>query len=232
MRNESVSPDLTAIGALLADRTRTQTLTALLDGRAWTLSELAGHCGVVRSTMSEHADRLVAGGLVTEARQGRHRYLRLAGEPIADLVERIGNLAGPTHPKTAPGLTVVVRDERLRAGRTCYRHLAGQLGVRLAGELGRLGVISPGWQLTEPGRDWFAGWGLRWTNPSRRPLVRPCLDWTERRDHLAGLVADEFCAHLLRCGWLVRLPSGRAVRLSESGRAAWRAHGLAAAESP
>lgn len=211
------APDLAAIAQVLASDARAAMLLALLDGRAWTLSELAGAAGVSRPTASEHVDRLVGAGLVEEVRQGRHRYLRLAGPTVAEGVESLAALSGRVRP-AAPTLRAQRADQALRAGRSCYRHLAGRLGVALCGGLVDHGYVSPAWTLTDAGERWLESIDVRLPAASRRPLLRPCLDWTERREHLAGVVADELLTTFTRHGWVDRSPGSRAVRLTDTGR--------------
>ncbi|MDH6247702.1 winged helix-turn-helix domain-containing protein [Mycobacterium sp. OTB74] len=210
-------PDIAAIGRLLGDDSRAAMTLALMDGRAWTVGEIARYLGIAKSTATEHAHRLVDGGLLTEAHQGRHRYLRLAGPDVAEAVEALGALSGtmltPQHT-----LSAGTRDTALRAGRTCYRHLAGRLGVDLVEALHEREIVTRDWELGPNGADWFAQLDIT-PQPSRKPLLRACLDWTERRDHLAGAYGDALCDHLLRTSWLARRGTTRAVRLTDKGRA-------------
>lgn len=209
-------PDIAAIGRLLGDQSRAAMTLALMDGRAWTVGEIACYLGIAKSTATEHAHQLVAGGLLAEAHQGRHRYLRLAGPEVAEALEALGALSGTM---LSPGRTLSAgtRDTALRAGRTCYRHLAGTLGVNLLDALHEHEVVTRNWVLGPNGADWFAELGIT-PESAGRPLLRPCLDWTERRDHLAGVYGDALCEHLLRESWLARRGTTRAVRLTDKGR--------------
>jgi DNA-binding transcriptional ArsR family regulator len=205
---------------LLADRTRAAFCLALLDGRAWTASELARHAGVAVSTASEHLDRLVAGGLLAERRQGRHRYLELAGPDVAELLE---DLAARTGPPPAPvgSLRAATAFAALARGRTCYDHLAGRLGVTVTDAMTDAGLLhrATGVALTDAGVRWLTG--PLGTPPhalgGRRPVTRACLDWTERRTHLAGAAGALVCRWLLDRRWVVRVGSGRAVRVTPAG---------------
>lgn len=209
-------PDIAAVGRLLGDESRAAMTLTLMDGRAWTVGEIARHLGIAKSTATEHAHQLVDGGLLAEAHQGRHRYLRLAGPHVAEAVEALGALSGATLvPRRT--LSAGTRDAALRAGRTCYRHLAGRLGVDLLDALRNHGVVTQDWLLGPLGEQWFAELGIT-PGPSGRPLLRPCLDWTERRDHLAGVYGDALCEHLLREAWVTRRGSTRAVQLTSKGR--------------
>lgn len=211
-------PDIASLGRLLGDESRAAMTLALMDGRAWTVGEMARHLGIARSTATTHAHRLVDGGLLAETHQGRHRYLRLAGPEVAEAVEALGALTDSVLTPCGT-LSASTRDAALRAGRTCYRHLAGRLGVSLLAALRDLEVVTPGWELGPNGVAWFADLGIT-PAPSRRPPVRPCLDWTERRDHVAGSYADALCGHLIQHAWLVRRGSTRAVQLTDLGKAA------------
>lgn len=219
------SPELSALAAVLADRTRASFCVALLDGRAWTSGELARHAGVARSTASEHLDRLVSAGLVTHERQGRHRYVRLADVPTAELIESLLAHARGYTPAAAPrSLRAASAGQALARARTCYDHLAGTLGVGLADVMTDRGLLrrDGGWLVTPGGLQWLADLGvdLDQTRGSRRPFARPCLDWTERRPHLAGAAAAAMCQRLFATRWIERIGSGRAVRLTPAGRSA------------
>ncbi|MFM9370523.1 ArsR/SmtB family transcription factor [Streptomyces sp. Da 82-17] len=218
----SSSSSLAATARLLADPTRAAFCQALLDGRAWTAGELARHAGVGAPTASEQISRLVAGGLLAEERQGRHRYVRLAGPEAAALIEALASYA-PEAPRPA-NLRQSVRLGAEARARTCYDHLAGQLGVALADAMiaRKLVADDAGLAVTEHGRAWLAE-TLRYEHPkgSRRPLVRSCLDWTERRPHLAGALGAALCAAALDRAWVRRVGSGRAVRVTDAGREAF-----------
>jgi DNA-binding transcriptional ArsR family regulator len=207
--------------ALLADRTRAAFCLALLDGRAWTIGELARHAGVAPPTATEHADRLVAGGLLVQHRQGRHRYLSLAGPDVAALIEAIAS-AGAPRPVPVTSMATAHRQRNLAYARTCYDHLAGTVGVALADGLAESGLVSraDGLALTGRGRDRLGALGVDLSPAGRRPLLRDCLDWTERRPHLAGVVGAAICRHAFSAGWIVRIGTGRAVKVTEAGTAA------------
>ena len=208
----SGSPDIAQVAALLGDPSRAAICLALLDGRFHTAGELAHAAGVAPSTASEHLARLLDGRLVHATRQGRHRYYGLAGPDVAAALEALGVLARPTPVRS---LRQATTDRRLRAGRTCYDHLAGALGVALTDALVGLGVITPGFGLGDlaPLAD------LDLALPSgRRPLVLPCLDWTERRHHAAGALPAAMTRRFLDLEWLERVPGSRAVRVTDVGR--------------
>ncbi|MEV1159564.1 winged helix-turn-helix domain-containing protein [Micromonospora chokoriensis] len=208
--------------ALLADGTRAGICVALLDGRAWTAGELARRAGVAPSTASDHLTRLVRGGLLVEERQGRHRYLRLAGPSVAQLIEQLAGHA-PAPPTPTGSLRAATASAALTYARTCYDHLAGRLGVLLYDALvadGRLDRSS-GLALTADGWAWATDLGVpvRALSTGRRPMVRDCLDWTERRQHLAGALGAALRRRFADLGWITQ-GTGRAVRLTPTGRTA------------
>lgn len=218
--------DLAKLAALLADRTRAEICLALLDGRARTAHELARHAGVAPSTTTEHLNRLVAGGLLVERRQGRHRYVQLAGPHVAELLESLAAQVPPA--RTGPAtLRSVTASAALARGRTCYDHLAGRLGVAVTDAMVVNGLLDDdnGFALTGTGLSWLTGdlgvdpAELRKT---RRPLARACLDWTERRSHLAGVAGAHICRRFQDNQWIRRVGSGRAVRVTPAGEGALR----------
>ncbi|MFI8189037.1 ArsR/SmtB family transcription factor [Streptomyces sp. NPDC085946] len=238
------SAQLARLAALIADETRAACLLALLDGRAWTAGELARHAGVAASTISEHLGRLVAGGLLAEERQGRHRYVRLAGPGVAQLLEDLAAQVAPGVAGRPRTLRESSASSALARGRTCYDHLAGRLGTAVADGLTARGLLlreprgrgggegagsgpalaprgrATGFALTDAGLAWFAAAGIGLGRPGRRPLARACLDWTERRPHLGGAAGAALCRHALDAGWCVRVGSGRAVRVTAAGERA------------
>jgi len=206
--------------AVLADRSRVEVCLALLDGRAWTAAELARHVGIARSTASEHLTALVKAGLLVERRQGRARYLQLAGPEAAAAIEALGAAVGervqPTSLRTARA------DAALAEARTCYDHLAGRQGVAVHDALLAGGLLSDrgGLAVTARGRRWFVEvCGVPDEPPnSRRPLVRECLDWTERRSHLGGFLGAALLRHALTVGWVTTVAAHpRALRVTTAG---------------
>ncbi|WP_448189928.1 metalloregulator ArsR/SmtB family transcription factor [Azospirillum sp. sgz301742] len=211
---------LAEVAAAIGDVARANILSALMDGRALTAGELAWHAGVSPQTTSGHLARLRQAGLIAEERQGRHRYHRLAGPEVAHAIEALMAVAaaGPQrHRPTGP------RDEALRTARTCYDHLAGRLGVGLADALRERGhvVLADGaGRLTEAGGSFLAGTlGIDLTSGrGGRPFCRTCLDWSERRPHLAGRLGAALCARCLELGWIERVRDSRAISVTEAGR--------------
>jgi DNA-binding transcriptional ArsR family regulator len=216
--------DLARLAGHLADPTRAAFLLALLDGRAWTVTELATHAGVAVSTATEHLNRLLAARLIGERRQGRHRYVQIEGPRVAYLVEDLAADLSPPRP-AASTLRAVRAHEALVRGRTCYDHLAGELGVAITDALIARGLIEQhaGFALTTEGMAFLTGsLGVDPTAlvPGRRPVARGCLDWTQRRTHLAGVAGSEIRQQLMSRGWVQRTGPGRAVRVTPSGREA------------
>ncbi|MFI9379812.1 ArsR/SmtB family transcription factor [Kutzneria sp. NPDC052558] len=206
---------LAEVAAVFADPTRAAMCTALLDGRAWTVGELGRAAGVAPPTATEQVARLSAAGFVDTVRQGRHRYVRLADPRIAELIEQLTELA--EHPVPRPNsLRTSRRAERLAYARTCYDHLAGHLGVALRTGMLTAGLIdtSGGLALTERGHQVLADLDI--TIPGgRRPLLKDCLDWTERREHLSGSLPAALLDHAVDHGWLQRGPD-RCVTLVDA----------------
>lgn len=213
------------IGALVGDPARLAMLQALMDGRALTASELAQTAGITPQTASGHLAQLSAASLVTVAKQGRHRYHRLATPQVAQLLESLmlvaSDAAGPK-PRTGP------RDARLRLARTCYDHIAGWLGVSLADTLTArswVEIADDGALVTPEGLHHLAalgidaGTGIAGSGRAK-PLCRPCLDWSERRPHLAGRLGAALCMHCLQQGWIRKQSGSRALDVTPAG---WRA---------
>ena len=214
------------VAALVADATRATILFALSDGRALPACDLALHAGVTAATISYQLEKLIAGGLVAADRQGRHRYCRLASPTVMGLLEALATVASP-----APARTFREGQEgkALRLARTCYDHLAGQLGVRIAEALLARGCIvahARDYVLTPAGERLFRRLAVdvAGARAARRAFARACLDWSERRHHLAGALGAALLARLFELGWIERTPSSRAVRLSDPGRRGLRDH--------
>ena len=219
------------IAALPGDPARASMLHALMDGRALTATELAKIAGITPQTASGHLGRMTAVGLLSVAKQGRHRYHRLATMSVARMLESIMQVAAELEPDRSR-LTVGPRDAALRKARTCYDHLAGELGVALTDALiahGHVELTIDAGLLTESGMAFLASVGLdiepmlaRRTKRSGRMLCRPCLDWSERRPHLAGAIGAAICAHSLHDGWTKQLHGTRAVQITPKGKRIFR----------
>lgn len=216
------------IGLLIGEPARAAMLDALMDGRALTAGELAGVAGITPQTASGHLARLSDANLLAVERQGRHRYHRLASAEVADLIESVARIAAVTLPQTRRPVTGP-RDAQMRLARTCYDHLAGGLGVAVTDALVAKGVIAfdDGAGIVAPdGLDRLAALGIAVDDAARRttrPLCRPCLDWSERRPHLAGRLGAAVCRHFLERHWVTRIADSRALFITPMGRQALRA---------
>ncbi|HZY19647.1 MAG TPA: helix-turn-helix transcriptional regulator [Ramlibacter sp.] len=217
------------IAALVAEPARTAMLVALMDGRALTANELATAGHVTPATASRHLGLLVEAGLLRVQQQGRHRYHRLASAEVARVLEGIMQLAART---ASPPVRVATgpRDAAMRLARTCYDHLAGGLAVAIAERLvdeGAVVIDEDTATVTDRAGPVLAGLGLRSEivhaqGPGGRPACRPCLDWGERRMHLAGRLGALLCAHSLQMGWLLQKPDSRALTVTARGAVALR----------
>lgn len=212
-------PDIARIAALIGDPARANMLTALMSGRALTASELAAEAGITAQTASSHLSRLSDGGLIRHRREGRHRYVTLASAEVAGVLEALmGLAAGSGHLRRRPG----PRDEAMRKARTCYNHLAGEMGTRMfrtmlsRGDLERRGEDLA---LTETGHRFIAGFGITPDRlaAGRAPLCRECLDWSERRSHLAGRLGRAMLDRIEALGWAGRQPQSRVIRFTPEG---------------
>jgi DNA-binding transcriptional ArsR family regulator len=212
-------PDIAAVAALLGDPARARMLMALMGGRALTASELSLEAGVSPATTSAHLAKLRAARLVEMERQGRHRYFRISDELVAELIEKLCGVAarqGPSERTTGP------KDPALRRARVCYDHLAGELGVQLCESVVArqwLRATANGLVLTDAGERHLAGFGIDIPalQRARRPVCRHCLDWSERRHHLAGGLGAALLSKLLAKRWARRDPNTRAIHFSPSG---------------
>lgn len=214
-------PYLAEIAHLMGDPARANMLHALMDGRALTAKELAWIAGVAPQTASGHLGKLMQGGLLAVTVQGRHRYHRLAGPEVAQALEGLMVLAGAgTGGRRLPARV----GAELSQARTCYDHFAGRLGTAIHDALvsgGHLAVAEGGYGLTRSGEGVFAALGIV-AKPAggRRAPLRPCLDWSERKPHLAGHLAAALACRCFEKAWVLRRRDSRAVTLTESGRAA------------
>lgn len=217
-------PNITKIAALIGDHARAEVLTVLMSGMALTATELADAAGVTRQTISAHLARLVDAGLLSVETQGRHRYFRLAGEEVAQLLEALMGVAygtGAARPRSSP------REPALRKARVCYDHLAGELGVLVHDGLAKRGafmVDGDGIGLTDVGHALLRDIGVEADKLplGRRPLCRTCLDWSERRHHLAGALGTAMLGRFEELGWGKRVKDSRVFAFSASGEAALR----------
>ncbi len=217
-------PHIARIAALIGDHARAEVLTALMADRALTATELADMAGVSKSTLSAHLTKLLEAQLIAVEPQGRHRYFRLANPDVAQLLE---SLMGVAFRSGAVRLRGSPREPALRKARVCYDHLAGELGVLAFNGLQSQGVftgLQRDLQLTETGRAWFSALGVDSTAlaTQRRCFCRPCLDWSERRHHLAGVLGAALLARVFELGWARRDPHSRVVLFTVPGEYAFR----------
>ena len=214
MADDLARADISVVARLLCERPRADMAVALMDGRALSAGELARAAGLSPSAASAHLARLESGGLVTAEPQGRHRIFRLTNPTYGAVIEAMLAVA-PRRP--VQSLSAERRSEHLRRARSCYDHLAGVLAVacydrlldaRFLRTLGQRAL-----EVTDAGARWFSGLGVPVDDLARRrrPLARACLDWTERRHHLAGALGAALLAHLLDTGAVVRTPASRGL---------------------
>jgi DNA-binding transcriptional ArsR family regulator len=219
------TPEFATVAALIGDRARARMLGTLMGGQALTATELAGSANVTKATASAHLRKLLEARLVGVAAQGRHRYYRLADRDVADLLERLISVADGRDTTRSFG----PRDPLMRKARVCYDHIAGELGVLAHESLTRRGMIcvgNEGTELSDEGVGFFTTLGIdaRALGAKRRPLCRPCLDWSERRYHLGGSVGAALLRHCVDRGWARRARSSRSLLFSAAGERAFRRH--------
>lgn len=206
------------IASLATDPSRSTMLGALMDGRAYTATELARAAGVAPSTASNHLAQLTGAGLVTPIKQGRHRYFKLSNEEVAEAIEGLGAAAIPIKSPR----TLVASERKLAEARVCYDHIAGVLGVRIYRALLNRGTItlsSEGIALTREGEQFFAEeFGIvDWNILGRKPACRLCLDWTERTYHLGGAASKMLMEYMLSRHWIRRADTGRLLTITPKG---------------
>jgi DNA-binding transcriptional ArsR family regulator len=221
-------PNIATVASLIGDTGRAAMLTALADGCALPAGELAAAAGLSPQAASAHLARLTDGGLLAVEREGRHHYYRLAGPGVAAILE---SLASHTGRSLRPGAAQTPQVRALRHARTCYDHLAGELGVAIAAALEDHSLLAPAegkrLDVTAAGAAWFAAVlsiDVAALRPGRHGIACRCLDWTERRYHLAGPIGTRLLQRCCDLGWLARIPRSRAVRLTERGRGSLRKH--------
>ncbi|HEX4739652.1 MAG TPA: helix-turn-helix transcriptional regulator [Allosphingosinicella sp.] len=219
---------LAANAALIADPSRAAMLVALMDGRALTAGELAGTAGVTPPTASGHLARLTEAGLVAAERQGRHIYYRLASPAVGATIEALMAATAAIRPATPPKpVRVGPRDQALRFARTCYNHLAGTVAVAMADAMVERGLLDrseDGAALTEAGIVFLRGLDVALEPRGGPAFCRLCLDWSERRHHLAGKVGAALCRTFLDRHWARPMAESRAVALTSKGAEALHRH--------
>ncbi len=215
-------PNIVGIAALIGDHARAEILTALMSGMALTPTELADIAGITKQTVSSHLAKLVEAGLLEVQAQGRHRYFRLAGNDVAQLLESLMSVAfrtGAVRLRSSP------REPALRKARVCYDHLAGELGVQLFEGLAARGAFElhdAAMGLSASGRKIMLELGIDapLSHNGRRPLCRTCMDWSERRDHLAGTLGALLLRRFEQLGWGKRIPDSRIFAFTPKGEQA------------
>jgi DNA-binding transcriptional ArsR family regulator len=217
-------PNIARVAALLGDPARADVLTALMTDRALTATELAAIAGVTKQTMSAHLSKLLDAALIAVDQQGRHRYFRLADEDVARLLESLMGVAFRTG---AVRLVSSPREPALRKARVCYDHLAGEFGVAAYEALLRQGaftVCGDGLELSEAGSAWFRQLGVDTEAAARlrRTFCRPCMDWSERRHHLAGSLGAALLSRLHELKWAARDKNSRVIRITARGQRAFQ----------
>ncbi len=214
-------PNIATLGSLIGDPARANMLTALMSGKALTVSELAAEAGITLQTTSAHLSKLEVGGLVRRRKQGRHRYYSLTDADVGSLFEAMMGLAAKKgHMRTRTG----PKDPALRKARVCYNHLAGELGVQMFDSLLANDYLigdEGGIELTDPGRAFVSEFGIEIEalKKSRRPLCKSCLDWSARRSHLAGSLGTAFLQRFFQLHWAKRQKSTRIVAFTKAGEA-------------
>jgi len=212
------------IAALAGDPASANILSALLDGRAMTASELAYAAHVTPQTASAHLAKLTEAGLITATPSGRHRYFRLTSAKVAQMLESIGAVAIDSRPRFRP---LTRQAAALRDARVCYDHLAGRLGVAVADAMIRRGLIAledEGGRLTDAGLRFVADLDidLYVAGKGRKRMCRACLDWTERRPHIGGAIGAALAERWLAMGWIARAKDSRAVTITKAGERGFR----------
>ena len=217
---------LAETAALIGDPGRAAMLIALMDGRALTATELAGAAGITAQTASGHLARLTSAGLLAMERQGRHRYHRLGSPEVAQMLETMMSVAATPSASRPRKVVTGPRQAALRLARTCFDHLAGVLAVAIADRMiarGHVELAADGGRLTDAGAKFLSDLDIDPRPGGRRSgavFCRPCLDWSERRPHIAGQVGAALCRACLDRDWVRRVEGSRALTISPAGRSA------------
>ncbi len=220
MPNVASGNAIAEAASLIGDAARANILSALMGGHALTAGELARHAGVTAQTTSGHLAKLATAQLIVVEKQGRHRYYRLASQEIAQVMQALMAVAAAGPKRHHP---IGPRDEALRTARVCYDHIAGRLALALVDALnaqGHVSLVDDVGVVSDGGMRFFAEFGidLSTTGRSRRPLCRTCLDWSERRPHIAGRLGAAILVRMLELGWVVRSPGSRALGVTSIGQ--------------
>jgi DNA-binding transcriptional ArsR family regulator len=216
----NASPDLAAVAALIADPGRAAMLAVLLGGVSLPAGELAKHAKISPQTASAHLAKLVAGGLLAVRSSGRHRYYYLSSPQVAHALEALALVAPASRVRN---LSHSLEIEAIRRARTCYNHLAGELGVALTQAFVNKGFVfyhEEAYEVTETGGEWFKALGIEGRPQPRKPqnFAKACLDWSERKSHLGGWLGSAIARQLFDLGWIVRVEGSRAVKVTRQGQ--------------
>ncbi|WP_194544755.1 winged helix-turn-helix domain-containing protein [Paenibacillus sp. FSL W7-1279] len=216
----NANSNIAQVASLVSDASRAAILTVLLDGRYHPASELAYMANIKPQTASFHLSKMVAANLVTVEQQGRHRYYGIQNQEVAQIMETLLSITPPVEIRS---LNQAAENEALRQARTCYDHLAGKLGIQLTNSLLSAGVLSEvedHYTVTEKGEDFFKAFqvDLGRVKRKRRSFTHRCLDWSERRHHLAGALGHALLERLLELHWIQRVPSTRAIKITPEGK--------------
>ncbi|KWW20688.1 MULTISPECIES: helix-turn-helix domain-containing protein [Peribacillus] len=216
----NANPNVAMIATLVSEASRAAILTTLLDGRYHTTSELAYMAGIEPQTASFHLAKMVDVNIVTVEKQGRHRYYGIQNQEVAQVMESFLSIAPPIEIKS---LKQASEAKAMRLARTCYDHLAGNLGVQLTESLVKMGVLyedKNGFSVTEKGEAFFSNFQIdcKKIKKKRRSFTHKCLDWSERRHHLSGALGNALLERLLELNWIQRLPNTRAIKITPDGK--------------
>ncbi|OAZ39207.1 ArsR/SmtB family transcription factor [Paenibacillus polymyxa] len=216
----STKSNVAMIASLVSEPSRAAILTALLDGRFHTASELAHMAGIKPQTASFHMAKMTEAQVVTVEKQGRHRYYGIQDPEVAQVMESLLSIAPPVPIKSFKQAS---ENEAIRLARTCYDHVAGHLGVQIMSFFIQKGILSEdqdGLHITQQGEIFFADFqiDLKNTRQKRRSFSHKCLDWSERRHHLAGALGSALLDRLFELHWVEHLPTTRAIRITAEGK--------------
>ncbi|NDI34125.1 ArsR/SmtB family transcription factor [Chengkuizengella sediminis] len=216
----NVYPNISYIAKLISEPTRAIILESLMGGQALPAGELAYMAKVSHPTVSSHLSKLVEGNLLKVEQFGRHRYYKLANEQVAEVIEKLGAIAPSVQIRS---LKQSDQMKQVRYARTCYDHLAGELGVSITEALLNQGLIilkDDLYEVTKEGEKWFENLGIMINNvgKTRRVFAKPCLDWSERRYHISGWLGAAIATHFLDQKWMIKSTTNRSVHLTEEGK--------------
>jgi DNA-binding transcriptional ArsR family regulator len=219
----SINPNLANVAGIVSDPSRAAILTVLMDNRFHSAGELAFMARIKPQTTSYHLAKLMEANLITVEDQGRHRYFQIKNPEVAQIMETLLTLSPPAQIRSLKQST---EDKKVRYARTCYDHLAGYLGVKITEACLLKGYLTEEFQLTEEGISFFTSFGLdiEKIRKKRRSFSHKCLDWSERRHHLAGSLGNAILELFLELQWVKRLPDTRALEITPIGKVGFLEH--------